>query len=200
MRETYYRAVRGQNMSFDVGTKCQPTGIAEQTNHCLRQTNDRHRSTHADEYKAIIARLNRKQPADYQVTASHTHYFRGDYSLHVRPSITLTYVWLLHALRNVNTATKKTWKPISCPTDVPILRKLEMNTLTSSGMELVPIPGTTAPQLEKVPMDPKAWGVLGTSHIRRRSFRQHLWSYSIRLYGHQSWSKHRSQEKLVLLR
>ena len=25
------------------------------------------------------------------------------------------------------------------------------------------IPGTTAPQLEKVPMDPKAWGVLGTS-------------------------------------
>ena len=32
-----------------------------------------------------LSRLNRKQPADYQVTASHTHYFRGDYSLHVRP-------------------------------------------------------------------------------------------------------------------
>ena len=33
----------------------------------------------------MVRRLNRKQPADYQVTASHTHYFRGDYSLHVRP-------------------------------------------------------------------------------------------------------------------
>ena len=31
------------------------------------------------------------------------------------------------------------------------------------------IPGTTAPQLEKVPMDPKSMGCVRNFHIRRRS-------------------------------
>ncbi len=166
MRETYYRAVRGQNMSFDiVGRSVSRPGLLnKRTTATYAKRMIDIDPTHADEYKAIIARLNRKQPADYQVTASHTHYFRGDYSLHVRPQYNFD-------VRLASTRTKK------CEYgNKENLKTYFMSdgctNITQTGDEyfnIFPvwnwchIPGTTAPQLEKVPMDPKAWGVLGTS-------------------------------------
>lgn len=166
MRETYYRTVRGQNMSFDVvGRSVSRPGLLNQrTTATYAKRMIDIDPTHADEYKAIIARLNRKQPADYQVTASHTHYFRGDYSLHVRPQYNFD-------VRLASTRTKK------CEYgNKENLKTYFMSdgctNITQTGDEyfnIFPvwnwchIPGTTAPQLEKVPMDPKAWGVLGTS-------------------------------------
>ena len=166
MRETYYRAVRGQNMSFDVVGRSvsRPGLLNKRTTATYTKRMIDIDPTHADEYKAIIARLNRKQPADYQVTASHTHYFRGDYSLHVRPQYNFD-------VRLASTRTKK------CEYgNKENLKTYFMSdgctNITQTGDEyfnIFPvwnwchIPGTTAPQLEKVPMDPKAWGVLGTS-------------------------------------
>lgn len=166
MRETYYRTVRGQNMSFDVVGRSvsRPGLLNKRTNATYAKRMIDIDPTHADEYKAIIARLNRKQPADYQVTASHTHYFRGDYSLHVRPQYNFD-------VRLASTRTKK------CEYgNKENLKTYFMSdgctNITQTGDEyfnIFPvwnwchIPGTTAPQLEKVPMDPKAWGVLGTS-------------------------------------
>lgn len=166
MRETYYRTVRGQNMSFDVVGRSvsRPGLLNKQTTATYAKRMIDIDPTHADEYKAIIARLNRKQPADYQVTASHTHYFRGDYSLHVRPQYNFD-------VRLASTRTKK------CEYgNKENLKTYFMSdgctNITQTGDEyfnIFPvwnwchIPGTTAPQLEKVPMDPKAWGVLGTS-------------------------------------
>ena len=166
MRETYYRAVRGQNMSFDVVGRSvsRPGLLNKRTTATYAKRMIDIDPTHADEYKAIIARLNRKQPADYQVTASHTHYFRGDYSLHVRPQYNFD-------VRLASTRTKK------CEYgNKENLKTYFMSdgctNITQTGDEyfnIFPvwnwchIPGTTAPQLEKGPMDPKAWGVLGTS-------------------------------------
>lgn len=166
MRETYYRTVRGQNMSFDVVGRSvsRPGLLNKRTTATYAKRMIDIDPTHADEYKAIIARLNRKQPADYQVTASHTHYFRGDYSLHVRPQYNFD-------VRLASTRTKK------CEYgNKENLKTYFMSdgctNITQTGDEyfnIFPvwnwchIPGTTAPQLEKVPMDPKAWGVLGTS-------------------------------------
>ena len=166
MRETYYRAVRGQNMSFDVVGRSvsRPGLLNKRTTATYAKRMIDIDPTHADEYKAIIARLNRKQPADYQVTTSHTHYFRGDYSLHVRPQYNFD-------VRLASTRTKK------CEYgNKENLKTYFMSdgctNITQTGDEyfnIFPvwnwchIPGTTAPQLEKVPMDPKAWGVLGTS-------------------------------------
>lgn len=166
MRETYYRTVRGQNMSFDVvgRSASRPGLLNKRTTATYAKRMIDIDPTHADEYKAIIARLNRKQPADYQVTASHTHYFRGDYSLHVRPQYNFD-------VRLASTRTKK------CEYgNKENLKTYFMSdgctNITQTGDEyfnIFPvwnwchIPGTTAPQLEKVPMDPKAWGVLGTS-------------------------------------
>lgn len=166
MRETYYRTVRGQNMSFDVVGRSvsRPGLLNKRTTATYAKRMIDIDPTHADEYKAIIARLNRKQPADYQVTASHTHYFRGDYSLHVRPQYNFD-------VRLASTRTKK------CEYgNKENLKTYFMSdgctNITQTGDEyfnIFPvwnwchIPGTTASQLEKVPMDPKAWGVLGTS-------------------------------------
>lgn len=166
MRETYYRTVRGQNMSFDVVGRSvsRPGLLNKRTTATYAKRMIDIDPTHADEYKAIIARLNRKQPAGYQVTASHTHYFRGDYSLHVRPQYNFD-------VRLASTRTKK------CEYgNKENLKTYFMSdgctNITQTGDEyfnIFPvwnwchIPGTTAPQLEKVPMDPKAWGVLGTS-------------------------------------
>lgn len=166
MRETYYRAVRGQNMSFDVvGRSVSRPGLLNKrttTTYAKRMIDID--PAHAEEYKAIIARLNRKQPADYQVTASHTHYFRGDYSLHVRPQYNFD-------VRLASTRTKK------CEYgNKENLKTYFMSdgctNIVQTGDEyfnIFPvwnwchIPGTTAPQVEKITMDPKAWGVLGTS-------------------------------------
>lgn len=166
MRETYYRTVRGQNMSFDVVGRSvsRPGLLNKRTTATYAKRMIDIDPTHADEYKAIIARLNRKQPADYQVTTSHAHYFRGDYSLHVRPQYNFD-------VRLASTRTKK------CEYgNKENLKTYFMSdgctNITQTGDEyfnIFPvwnwchIPGTTAPQLEKVPMDPKAWGVLGTS-------------------------------------
>lgn len=166
MRETYYRTVRGQNMSFDVVGRSvsRPGLLNKRTTDTYAQRMIDIDPAHADEYKAIIARLNRKQPADYQVTASHTHYFRGDYSLHVRPQYNFD-------VRLASTRTKK------CEYgNKENLKTYFMSdgctNIVQTGDEyfnIFPvwnwchIPGTTAPQLEKIPMDPKAWGVLGTS-------------------------------------
>lgn len=166
MRETYYRTVRGQNMSFDVVGRSvsRPGLLNKRTTATYAKRMIDIDPTHADEYKDIIARLNRKQPADYQVTASHTHYFRGDYSLHVRPQYNFD-------VRLASTRTKK------CEYgNKENLKTYFMSdgctNITQTGDEyfnIFPvwnwchIPGTTAPQLEKVPMAPKAWGVLGTS-------------------------------------
>ena len=166
MRETYYRTVRGQNMSFDVVGRSvsRPGLLNKRTTTTYAQRMLDIDPAHADEYKAIIARLNRKQPADYQVTASHTHYFRGDYSLHVRPQYNFD-------VRSASTRTKK------CEYgNKENLKTYFMSdgctNIVQTGDEyfnIFPvwnwchIPGTTAPQVEKIPMDPKAWGVLGTS-------------------------------------
>lgn len=166
MRETYYRTVRGQNMSFDVvGRSVSRPGLLNKkaTTTYVKRMLDID-PTHANEYKAIIARLNRKQPADYQVTASHTHYFRGDYSLHVRPQYNFD-------VRLASTRTKK------CEYgNKENLKTYFMSdgctNIVQTGDEyfnIFPvwnwshIPGTTAPQVEKIPMDPQGWGVLGTS-------------------------------------
>lgn len=166
MRETYYRTVRGQNMSFDVvGRSVSRPGLLNKkaTTTYVKRMLDID-PAHADKYKAIIARLNRQQPADYQVTASHTHYFRGDYSLHVRPQYNFD-------VRLASTRTKK------CEYgNKENLKTYFMSdgctNIVQTGDEyfnIFPvwnwshIPGTTAPQVEKIPMDPQGWGVLGTS-------------------------------------
>jgi chondroitin AC lyase len=53
---------------------------------------------HEEEYKAIIERTNGVKGADYNIKPFHTHFYRSDYTLHVRPKYSF-------GLRNVSKRT-----------------------------------------------------------------------------------------------
>lgn len=90
MRETYYPTIRGKYMLFDVmGRSVSRPGVPDKSHTALfAQRMEILDTAHAQEFKEIISRLKEEKPADYAIKPQHTHYFRGDYSLHVRPEYT----------------------------------------------------------------------------------------------------------------
>lgn len=90
MRETYYATMRGQYMLFDVlGRGVSRPGVTKKSHTGLfAKRMIELDPAHTNEYEEIISRLSGKQPADYALSPRHTHYFRGDYTLHIRPAYT----------------------------------------------------------------------------------------------------------------
>lgn len=166
MRGTYYQTIRGQHMLFDVlGRGISRKDITDKSATALFAERmivlD---PEHADEYKAIIARLKGEQPADYKLQPLHTHYFRGDYSLHVRPGYTFD-------VRMVSTRTMrceygngenlKTYFMSDGCTNITIEGNEYTNILPI--WNWCRIPGTTTPQLDTIPMAASDWQTRGTS-------------------------------------
>ena len=90
MRETYYPTIRGKYMLFDVMGRSVSRPVVPDKSHTalFAQRMEILDTVHAQEFREIISRLREKKPADYAIKPQHTHYFRGDYSLHVRPEYT----------------------------------------------------------------------------------------------------------------
>lgn len=166
MRETYYATIRGKHMLFDVlGRGVSRPNITDKSHTALfakrMMTLD---PNHADEFKAIVARLESKQTAGYALKAKHTHYFRGDYTLHVRPEYTFD-------VRMVSTRTAR------CEYgNEENLKTYFMSdgctNITTSGDEYANIfpvwnwtriPGITAPQMDEIPQAESDWQQPGTS-------------------------------------
>lgn len=166
MRNTYYRTIRGQYMLFSVmGRGVSRIDATQKSNTALfarrMLTLD---PRHADEYKAIIARLENKCPANYGVTPSHTHYFRGDYTLHVRPDYTFD-------VRMVSDRTMRCEYGNGENLKTYFMSDGCTNIVTAgneySGIFPVwnwnCIPGVTAPQLDTIPRTIIDWQTRGTS-------------------------------------
>lgn len=166
MRETYYATIRGQYMLFDVlGRGVSRPGVTKKTQTALfAQRMIELDPKHADEFKSIIERLKGKQTADYALKAKHTHYFRGDYTLHIRPQYTFD-------VRLVSTRTMrceygneenlKTYFMSDGCTNMVV------NGNEYAGIFPVwnwaRIPGVTAPQLKEIPKAKSSWQTPGTS-------------------------------------
>ncbi len=166
MRETYYRAVRGQNMMWDIigRSMSRPNATNKRNTAAFAKRMIEIDPEHANEFKAIVEKLNRQRPADYKTDASHTHYYIGDYSLHTRPSYAFD-------VRMASTRTKKCEYGNKENLKTYFL-SYGCTCITQTGDEyynIFPvwnwthIPGTTAPQVDEIPMDAKAWGTEGTS-------------------------------------
>lgn len=87
MRETYYAVMRGKYMSYDVlGRSISRPDILDKSRTILfAKRMVELDKEHADEFRDIVARMEgTKAPGD-GLQPKHTHYFRGDYTLHVRP-------------------------------------------------------------------------------------------------------------------
>ena len=166
MRETYYATIRGQYMLFDVlGRGMSRPNITKKAHTALfAKRMIELDPSHADEFKAIIERLNGKQPASYALSPKHTHYFRGDYTLHVRPAYSFD-------VRMVSNRTMRCEYGNGENLKTYFLSDGCTNIVTDgneySGIFPVwnwaRIPGVTAPQLNEIPKAKSDWQTRGTS-------------------------------------
>ena len=166
MRQTYYQAIRGKYMLFDVlGRGISRKDITDKSATALfAERMAVLDPEHIEEYKAIIARLKDEQAADYKLKPLHTHYFRGDYTLHVRPGYTFD-------VRTVSTRTMrceygngenlKTYFMSDGCTNIVTQGNEYTNIFPAWNWRR--IPGTTAPQLDTIPMAASDWQTRGTS-------------------------------------
>lgn len=166
MRETYYSTIRGQYMLFDVlGRGVSRPGVTKKTHTALfAKRMIELDPEHADEFKEIIARLNGKQAANYALTAKHTHYFRGDYTLHVRPAYTFDV-----RMASTRTARCEYGNGENLKTYFMSDGCTNITVDGNEYAEIFPvwnwtcIPGTTAPQVDEIPMAASDWQTPGTS-------------------------------------
>lgn len=166
MRETYYATIRGRHMLFDVlGRGVSRPQITDKSHTALFARRMLQLDPeHAAEYEAIIARLEGKENAAYALTPKHTHYYRADYTLHIRPHYTFD-------VRMVSTRTARCEYGNGENLKTYFMSDGCTN-ITTAGNEYFDIfpvwnwtriPGTTAPQLDPIPMAPNDWQMPGTS-------------------------------------
>ena len=166
MRETYYATLRGKYMSYDVlGRSVSRPNILDKSSTALYAkrmvTLD---EEHAEEFKDIIARIEGTQPVSYNLFPKHTHYFRGDYTLHIRPHYTFDVRLVSNRTLRCEYGNEENLKTY-------FLSDGCTNITTHGGeyFNIFPvwdwtrIPGVTAPQLEDIPLPSKAWQAPGTS-------------------------------------
>lgn len=166
MRCTYYQTIRGAYMLFDaLGRGVSRPGVTDKSSTSLfAQRMITLDPKHTDEYEAIIRRLNKTEPASYQLKPLHTHYFIGDYTLHVRPGYTFD-------VRTVSARTMrcefgneenlKTYFMSDGCTNMVIKGDEYFGIFPL--WNWARIPGVTAPQMTSIPKASTEWGAKGTS-------------------------------------
>ena len=166
MRETYYPTIRGKYMLFDVmGRSVSRPGVPDKSHTALfAQRMEILDTAHAQEFREIISRLKEEKPADYAIKPQHTHYFRGDYSLHVRPENTFDVRLVSNRTARCeygNGENLKTYFMSDGCTNI-VRRGNEYEGIFPS-WNWSRIPGTTAPQLKEIPLAASDWQTPGTS-------------------------------------
>lgn len=168
MRDTYFQTMRGKYMMYDVmGRSVSRRNILDKSQKALfARRMIKLDPKHAGEFRQIVARLTGKQPVDYAVKPRHTHYFRGDYTLHVRPG----YMFDVRLVSN-RTARLEYGNGENLKT---YFASDGCNSLVKRGDEyynIFPvwnwtlIPGTTAPQANPIPKAKSDWQQAGTSQF-----------------------------------
>ena len=166
MRETYYAVMRGKYMSYDVlGRSISRPDILDKSHTILfAKRMVELDKAHADEFRDIVARMEgTKAPGD-GLQPKHTHYFRGDYTLHVRPQYAFD-------VRLVSARTARCEYGNGENLKTYFLSDGCTNITTRGGeyFNIFPtwnwtrIPGVTAPQLKEIPLAASDWQCMGTS-------------------------------------
>ena len=163
---TYYQVIRGQYMLFDVLGRGVSRNNGTQKSHAALFAKRMLEldPVHIDEYNAIIARLEGKKSANYGIKPLHTHYFRGDYALHVRPHYTFD-------VRMVSNRTMRCEYGNGENLKTYFMSDGCTNIVTEGDeyARIFPvwnwnrIPGVTAPQLDTIPRTVIDWQTKGTS-------------------------------------
>lgn len=166
MRETYYRTIRGQHMLFDaLGRGVSRKNVTQKSSTALFAKRMAVLDpAHADEYQAIIARLEGKQPANYGIKPQHTHYFRGDYTLHVRHGYTFDVRMVSNRTARCEYGNEENLKTYFMSDGCTnIVAQGDEYAQIFPVWNWTRIPGITAPQLGTIPMAASDWQTSGTS-------------------------------------
>lgn len=166
MRETYYPTIRGKHMLFDVmGRSVSRPGVPDKSHTALFAERMKILDPeNAEEFQQIIDRLTGKEPAGYAVRPFHTHYFRGDYTLHVRPEYTFDVRMVSNRTIRCeygNGENLKTYFMSDGCTNI-VMRGDEYDGIFPV-WNWARIPGVTAPQFKEIPKAKSDWQQLGTS-------------------------------------
>lgn len=166
MRETYYPTMRGKFMLFDVmGRSVSRPGVPDKSHTALfARRMEKLDTAHTAEFREIIARLKEEKSAGYALKPFHTHYFRGDYSLHVRPEYTFDVRLVSNRTARCeygNGENLKTYFMSDGCTNI-VRRGNEYEGIFPV-WNWARIPGTTAPQLKEIPLAASDWQTPGTS-------------------------------------
>lgn len=166
MRKTYYQTIRGQYMLFDVLGRgvSRPNETQKSKTALFAKRMLEIDPAHTDEYEAIIARLEGYQPASYGLQPVHTHYFRGDYTLHIRPDYTFDVRTVSHRTSRCeygNEENLKTYFMSDGCTNIVVDGNEYANIFPC--WDWSKIPGVTSPQMSDIPLAPNEWENYGTS-------------------------------------
>ena len=111
-----------------------------------------------------MERLEGQRPADYGITPLHTHYFRGDYTLHVRPGYTFDVRMVSARTARCEYGNGENLKGYFLSDGSTVI------SVTGNEYENIfpvwdwcKIPGTTCPQMDTIPRMEKTWTHLGES-------------------------------------
>lgn len=166
IRETYYATIRGQYMLFDVlgRSVSRPNTTKKAYTALFAKRMMELDPAHSEEYRNIIERLSGRQPANYALKAKHVHYFRGDYTLHVRPGYTFDVRMVSNRTCRCeygNGENLKTYFMSDGCTNLVVDGNEYANIFPV--WNWTRIPGVTAPQLNYIPKAKSDWQSKGSS-------------------------------------
>ena len=166
MRDTYYATIRGKYMMYDVmGRSVSRVNILDKSQKArFARRMMKLDPEHADEFKQIVARMTGKAAPSYGVTPKHTHYYRGDYTLHVRPGYAFDVRLVSTRTSRLEYGNRENLKTYFASDGCQSLVKRgdEYYNIFPT-WNWTRIPGTTAPQMAEVPLAKSDWQQPGTS-------------------------------------
>ena len=168
MRKGFYMVIRGGYMPFGVVGRgvSRPAGTRKSGTASFARRMMEIDPANKAEFEKIAVRLETKN-AGYEVKPSHTHFYRADYTVHVRPNYTFDVRMVSRCTMRCEYGNNENLKGY-------YIADGSTNILVDGNeyFDIYPywkwdrVPGTTAPQnLSPFPMNKSAWGSPGNSYI-----------------------------------
>ncbi len=165
-RNIFYSSIRGRYISCTLSGRAisRPNALSMKEEKVYAERMIAIDPAHADEYRTICRRIDGKAQPSEGISASHTHYYIGDYTRHVRPAYYFDVRLESTRTSRVEYGNGENLKGYFLSNGCTNLLKRgdEYNNIFPT-WNWARIPGTTAPQMKDIPLGKNEWTLPGTS-------------------------------------